>query len=45
MRKDGKPIDVSVAISPIRDESGQVTGASAISRDITERKRHVVRLQ
>ena len=37
--KDGKPIDVSVTISPIRDTRGKIIGASKIARDITERKR------
>ncbi len=37
-RKDSKEIHVSVRISPIRDGQGRVTGASAIFRDITERK-------
>jgi len=39
VRKDGKHIDVSVTISPIRDENGNIVGASKIARDITERKR------
>jgi PAS domain S-box-containing protein len=38
--KDGKLIDISLTISPIRDASGKVVGASKIARDITERKRH-----
>src|SRR5437588_8871414 len=38
VRKDGARIDVSLAISPIRDASGRITGASSIARDITERK-------
>ncbi len=38
LRKDGKRIDVSVTISPIRDDVGNVVGASKIARDITERK-------
>ncbi|PYM23624.1 MAG: hypothetical protein DMD78_11355 [Candidatus Rokuibacteriota bacterium] len=37
--KDGRLIDVSVAVSPIRNAGGTVTGASKIARDITERKR------
>jgi diguanylate cyclase (GGDEF)-like protein/PAS domain S-box-containing protein len=37
--KDGRRIDVSLTISPIRDSEGVVTGASAIARDISERKR------
>lgn len=36
--KDGTLIDVSLTISPIKDSSGQVTGASKIARDITKRK-------
>jgi PAS domain S-box-containing protein len=39
IRKDGKAIDVAVTISPLRDETGRVIGASKIARDITERKR------
>ena len=39
VRKDGRKIDVSVTISPIRDSSGAVVGASKIARDITEHKR------
>jgi len=36
--KDGRLIDVSVTISPIRDAEGAVVGASKLARDITERK-------
>ena len=39
VRKDGKEIDVSATISPIKDSSGAIVGASKIARDITERKR------
>ena len=38
VRKDGKLIDVSVTISPIRNSSGMIVGASKVARDITERK-------
>ncbi len=38
-RKDGTPIDISLTVSPIRDDTGRVIGASKIARDITERKR------
>ncbi len=38
-RKDGELITVSLAVSPVRDASGRVVGASTIARDITERKR------
>ena len=39
IRKDGKPVEVSVTISPLRDSSGKIIGASKIARDITERRR------
>lgn len=39
MRKDGTIIDVSLTVSPIKNATGQVIGASSIARDITERKR------
>ncbi len=38
-RKNGELIEVSVTISPIRDEQGKVVGASKIARDISDRKR------
>ncbi len=38
-RKDGALIDVSVTVSPIKDPTGRVIGASKIARDITESKR------
>jgi PAS domain S-box-containing protein len=44
-RKDGVLIHVSLTISPIRDASGRVVGASKIARDITERKRMERQLQ
>jgi len=37
--KDGRRIWVSLTISPIRDPSGRVVGASTIARDITKRKK------
>jgi two-component system, chemotaxis family, CheB/CheR fusion protein len=39
LRKDGTPLDISLAVSPINDESGHVIGASKIARDVTERVR------
>jgi diguanylate cyclase (GGDEF)-like protein/PAS domain S-box-containing protein len=36
--KDGRLIDVATTISPILDQNGQVTGASSISRDISQRR-------
>ena len=35
VHKDGKRITVSVTISPVRDERGQIVGASAVARDIS----------
>jgi PAS domain S-box-containing protein len=39
VRKDGTPVDVSLTISPIKDSSGRIIGASNVTRDISERKR------
>jgi PAS domain S-box-containing protein len=38
-RKDGTLIDVSLTVSPIRNASGEIVGASKVARDITERIR------
>jgi PAS domain S-box-containing protein len=38
-RKDGTFVEVSLTISPIRDSSGQIVGASKIARDVSDRKR------
>ena len=43
--KAGKRIDVSLTISPIKDEEGRIIGASKILRDITERRRAEVALR
>jgi PAS domain S-box-containing protein len=37
--KDGRLVDISVSVSPIKDSQGQVIGASKIARDITEQKK------
>ena len=39
LRKDGREIDISVTISPIRDAEGRVVAASSIGHDISEQKR------
>lgn len=44
-RKDGTLVDVSVTVSPIRDASGRVVGASKIARDITVQKRTEAQLR
>ena len=38
-KKDGSLVEVSLTISPVRDATGSLTGASIIARDITERRR------
>jgi PAS domain S-box-containing protein len=38
-RKDGREIDVSITVSPIRDATGATIGVAKIARDMTERKR------
>ncbi len=39
-RKNGRLIDVSITISPIRDANGNIGGTASIERDITRRTRH-----
>ncbi len=39
LSKDGRLVDVSLTVSPIKDESGTVIGASKTARDIGERKK------
>jgi PAS domain S-box-containing protein len=36
--KDGRRLDISLTVSPVRDDSGRVIGASKVARDISERK-------
>jgi PAS domain S-box-containing protein len=38
LTKDGRVIDVSLSVSPIRDADGTIIGAAKVARDITERK-------
>jgi len=37
-RKDGSLVNISLTVSPIKDDRGRVVGASKVARDITERK-------
>ena len=37
--KDGRRIDVSLSISPVRDRSGKLIGAAKVARDITQRRK------
>jgi PAS domain S-box-containing protein len=38
-RKDGSLVDISLTVSPIKNQKGEIVGASKIARDITESKR------
>jgi PAS domain S-box-containing protein len=38
MRKDGTLLDVSLTISPVKDATGRIIGASKVARDVTEKK-------
>jgi len=39
LAKDGRRLNVSVSVSPLRDINGEIVGASAITRDITAQRR------
>jgi PAS domain S-box-containing protein len=39
VRKDGRQVEVSLTVSPIRDSSGRIVGAAKIAHDITDRRR------
>ena len=43
--KDGKILDISLTISPVKDNEGKIIGASKIARDITEQKKLVEALR
>jgi PAS domain S-box-containing protein len=43
-RKDGRLIDVSLTISPVKDPTGEIVGVSKIARDITKEKQTERRL-
>ena len=38
MAKNGRRVDISLTVSPLRDKSGTVIGASKVGRDVSERK-------
>jgi PAS domain S-box-containing protein len=38
IRKSGEPIEISLTISPVRDEKGRIIGAAKIARDITQQR-------
>ena len=38
--KDGRLIDVSLTISPVRDDQGRIIGASKVARNISDQKRN-----
>jgi diguanylate cyclase (GGDEF)-like protein/PAS domain S-box-containing protein len=44
VRSDGRPVVVSLSVSPVKDVAGRIVGASAIARDVTEEKRAERRL-
>jgi PAS domain S-box-containing protein len=37
-RKDGSTVDISLTVSPVKDQEGRIVGASKIARDISERR-------
>lgn len=39
MRKDGTLMDVSLTVSPVKDDQNRIIAASAIARDITDKKK------
>jgi PAS domain S-box-containing protein len=43
--KDGRLLNISLTVSPIRDRSGKIVGASKVARDITDRKRAEAELE
>lgn len=44
-RKDGQPVNISLAVAPLWDSRGRLFGVASIARDITERKRFEEQLQ
>lgn len=39
LRKNGERIEVSITVSPVKDDQGNIVGAAKIARDITQRKK------
>jgi PAS domain S-box-containing protein len=39
IRRDGRRIDVSLSVSPVKSETGEIIGAAKIARDITDRRK------
>lgn len=39
IRKDGRELDISLTVSPVKNQAGEIVGASKIARDITDTKR------
>src|SRR5271166_2540848 len=39
LAKDGRQLNVSITVSPIKDSTGRVIGASKVARDVTERRK------
>jgi len=44
IRKDGRPIDISLSVSPVKDPRGKIIGASKIARDVTDQKQTAARV-
>jgi len=44
-RKDGSLLEISLSVSPLRNERGEIIGAAKIARDISEQKRAEEALQ
>lgn len=42
VRKNGTRFPVSITVSPIKDHSGKIIGASKIARDVSEQRRHEI---
>jgi diguanylate cyclase (GGDEF)-like protein/PAS domain S-box-containing protein len=45
LRRDGTDVAVSLSISPVRDDHGEIVSAAVIARDVTERRRYEARLR